>query len=208
MSLDELDTSVGKSLSVLINKNRFIVLEDVVGMAATAIGIARKDLADSIRCLQVQSNPEGYLGKILHVLRLPEGVALSGMAEMVKTMKAMDRIPKTNLVKPDVLAYKTENAAITALMIHVLFNSRIASGHSWCFKYVMRAPELAILVPVTKNRKTLKAVATLFCMPSESDSATTRVMARYLSEDTMLATPPFEVALKKYGWLNGSLKPT
>ena len=50
----------------------------------------------------------------------------------------------------------------------------------------------------------VRAVATIFCSPSDTNPDETRVLARYLDEREMMALPPIEIATDSVGLLSGT----
>ena len=187
-------------LQTLLNKNRFVCVDRPIGMGAEVVGVREEELRSAMR---VTKAGDGHVARVSNTFK-PRGICLQGMQEMVVSMGSTDRLPNADLISCSPVAYRTKSAAITAFCLHILFNSRKANGASWCFKHMFRAKELVLLMPESKNLARMRAVATIFCSPSDTNPDETRVLARYLEEREMMALPPIEIATDSVGLLSGT----
>jgi hypothetical protein len=141
-------------VQTLLNKNRTVYLEDPLGLIVDSLGLNRECLGDSIR--SGKSNDGcGWLSFINR--RIFNGVPLEHpFVQVHKVDKA--RQPNFDANSNVSLSYKTRDSSVMSLLLHLLFNVRVAYRNHWAMKFLKQTKEFVLLIPGNSEKTYARAI--------------------------------------------------
>lgn len=129
----------------LLNKNRTVFLNDPMGLIVESFGINRKCFCDSIYSRKSDDGC-GWLSTLHR--RVFKGIALEQPFRQVHQVEE-SRQPTFNVIdnRSCAISYQTRDGSVMALLLHLLFNVRVAYKNHWAMKFLKQTKEFILLVP-------------------------------------------------------------
>jgi hypothetical protein len=134
-----------QNVQTLLNKNRSVFLQDPIGLIVKSFGLNRHCFCDSIRTRRSVEgsgwlstlNPGVFRGiPLMHPYRQPHQVDISRRSCFDLSANG-----------PGVIAYKTRDGSVMALLLHLLMNVRVAHKNHWTREFLTDTKELVMLLP-------------------------------------------------------------
>jgi len=173
-------------VQTLLNKNRTVYLEDPLGIIVENFGLNRQCLGDSIRTTK-SDDGRGWLSLINR--RIFNGVPLEHpfvQVHRVDKARQPNFEANSNLSAGFNLSYKTKDGSAMALLLHLLFNVRVAYKNHWAMAFLKQTKEFVLLIPGNGDKTYARAIGVVVRVDE-------KIVLRQFSENSNEVEPPIRI---------------